>query len=129
VRVEGAAARWDVRRTVYDPDAGFQVTDDRSIGTMSARHLVALLGVRAGREPVCAHVSVGGGLYSMAFGGATLRRAGVAIAAGVEVPTGERGFVQADATVHIITMRDGTPITSMSAVPALSLLIGWAYRF
>jgi hypothetical protein len=96
---------------------------------MSARHLVALVGVRTGRPPACAHVSVGGGFYAIGFRNASLRRAGFAIAAGIEVPTGPHGAIQADATLHLIRIGDGSPITSFSDVPTLSLLIGWAYRF
>jgi hypothetical protein len=37
--------------------------------------------------------------------------------------------MQADATLRLIRIGDGSPITSFSDVPTLSLLIGWAYRF
>lgn len=129
LRIEGASARWDVRQKRYDPDAGFQLIEDRSVGHMATRQLVALVGVRAGRAPACAHVSVGPGLYSMGFRGTSIRRPGIALAAGIEIPTGDRGAVQADVNLHLILTRDGQPITSSTAVPAASLLIGWAYRF
>ena len=128
VRLEGAAARWDVRQTLYDSDGGYDVISERSIDHMTARHLVALVGVRVGRAPTCAHVSAGGGLYSIGLRGASVRRGGVAIAAGMEIPTGSRGAVQIDATLHLIGTRDAPPLAS-TTVPALSLLAGWAYRF
>jgi hypothetical protein len=128
VRLEAATARWDVRQTLHDADAGYRVTTEQSIDHMTARHLLALVGVRTGRAPACAHVSAGGGLYSIGFRGALVRRPGFAIAAGVEIPTGSRGTVQLDATLHLIGSRDAPPIAS-TTVPALSLLAGWAYRF
>jgi len=129
VRLEGAMAHWDVRQTLYDPNAGYQVIDEASIGAMSTRHLVALVGIRTGRPGACAHVSAGGGLYSIGFRDASLRRPGFALAAGIEVPTGRHGAIQADATLHVIRIGDGYPITSFSDAPTLSLLVGWAYRF
>lgn len=128
VRLEGATARWDLRRVRYDTDAAFRVVEETSIDHMTARHFVALVGLRTGRTPVCAHVSAGGGLYSIGFRGTSVRRAGAALAAGIEIPTGSRGVVQLDATVHLIGTRDAPPIAS-TTVPALSLLAGWAYRF
>lgn len=128
VRLEGATARWDLRRIRYDADAGFRVISETSIDNMTARHLVALIGLRTGRAPVCAHVSAGGGLYSIGFRGTSVRRAGVALAAGIEIPTGSRGVVQLDATLHLIGTRDAPQVAS-TTVPALSLLAGWAYRF
>jgi hypothetical protein len=129
VRIEGAGARWDVRETVYDRNAGFQVSGESSLGSMSARHFVALAGIRTGRAPVCAHVSAGGGFYAIGFRNASLRRAGLAMAAGIEVPAGPHGAIQADATLHLMRTGDGQPIATLSAAPTLSLLIGWAYRF
>lgn len=129
LRIEGATARWDVRRTRYDPGAGYRVTDDRSIGSMSARHLVALIGIRTGWPPVCARVSAGGGLYTIAYRNAALHRPGVSLSAGIEAPAGPHGVIQADAVLHVIRTGDGYPITSFADVPTLSLLVGWAYRF
>jgi hypothetical protein len=128
VRLEGATARWDLRRIRYDTDAGFRVISETSLEHMTARHLVALVGLRTGRAPVCAHVSAGGGVYSIGFQGTPVRRAGFALAAGMEIPTGPRGVVQLDATLHLIGTRDAPPIAS-TTVPVLSLLAGWAYRF
>ena len=129
VRIEGAGSRWNVRETIYDPEAGFQVASESSLGSMSARHFVALVGVRAGRAPACAHVSAGGGFYSIGFRSASLRRAGFAISAGIDASTGRHGAIQADATLHLIRTGEGRPITTLTAAPTLSLLIGWAYRF
>jgi hypothetical protein len=127
LRIEGATARWDVRRKSYESD-GRTVTGDTSAGHMSARHLVALVGLRAGRAPVCAHVSAGGGFYALGFRGASIRRPGVSLAAGIELPTGDHGAIQVDAVLHLIRTRDGHPIAS-TTVPALNLLVGWTYRF
>ena len=127
LRIEGATARWDVRYKTYDPN-GSTATADTSVGHMSARHLVALVGVRTGRAPACAHVSAGGGFHAIAFQGATVRRPGAALAAGIEVPTGAHGAFQADVALHLIATRADYPIAS-STVPALNLLVGWAYRF
>lgn len=79
-----------------------------------------------GRAPGCAHVSAGPGLYSIGYQGTSGRRAGFAIAAGMEIPIGSRGAVQLDATVHLIGTSETSPIASAAA---LSLLAGWAYRF
>lgn len=87
VRLEGATARWEVRRIRYDPNGGFRVIDEELIGQITTRHLVAL---------------VGPGLYSIGYQGTSGRRAGFAIAAGMEIPTGSRGAVQLDVTVHLI---------------------------
>jgi len=129
LRIEGATAHWDVRQTRYDADNDYRVTDESSIGSMSARHFVALAGIRTGRPGSCAHVSVGGGLYSISFRNATLRRPGLALAAGIEIPAGRHGAIQVDATLHVISVRDGYPITSYSDALTMSLLVGWAYRF
>ena len=71
---------------------------------------------------------VGGGLYSLTFRDSTLRRPGVSITAGIEVPTGERGAVQVDVQVHIIDTKSRFPVSSSSALAA-ALVAGWAYRF
>lgn len=128
LRVEGSTVRWDVRQTTYDADAGFRAIDETSIGHVTARHLAALIGVRLGHPSVCAHVSAGGGLYSMGFPEAAIRRPGFTIAAGVEIPTGARGAVQLDVALHLVGTRDSRPI-AMSTIPVASLLVGWAYRF
>lgn len=128
VRLEGASARWNVRRRLYAPET-YTVIDDRSVGSLSARHLVALVGIRTGRAPVCAQLSAGGGLHMVGFEDTTLHRVGLALAAGLEAPTGGRGVLQADATIHLIRIGDGAPITNASDALTLSLLVGWTYRF
>jgi hypothetical protein len=127
LRIEAARARWDIRQRTYSPD-DFTVTADESVDHMSARHLVALAGLRLGRAPACAHVSAGGGVYALGFRGESAWRPGASLAAGIELPTGEHGAVQVDAVLHLIGTRDVHPIAS-TAVPALNLLVGWAYRF
>jgi len=127
LRVEAATARWDVRHRLYLSASGETIAD-RSLDRISTRHLVALVGLRTGRAPMCAHVSIGGGLYSFGLPGAIVRRPGFAFGVGMEIPTGEHGAVQLDVGLHLVTTRDAYPITS-SAIPAASLSIGWAYRF
>jgi len=127
VRLEAATSRWNVQRRRYDPDDGFRLIEDVSIGRIATHHLVALAGVGLGRAPACAHVSAGGGLYAFAFRGTSVRRPGFALAAGVEIPVGERGAIQLDGTLHLIA-RDVAPIASFAPL-ALSLLAGWVYRF
>ena len=127
VRIDAATARWDVRQTTYDPN-GFTVTADTSVGHMSARHLVALLGVRTGRAPACAHVAAGGGVYALGFRDASVRRPGASLAAGIEMRTGDHGAIQVDGMLHIIGTRDRYPISGSAAL-ALNLLLGWVYRF
>ncbi len=128
LRVEGAAARWDVRQQRYDPAHDFRVVADASIDRMAARHLVALAGIRTGRAPACAYVGVGGGFHTIGFRETSIRAAGAALSAGVEIPAGAHGAVHLDATLHLIGTRTRDPI-ALSAVPTLSLLAGWAYRF
>ena len=79
VRIEGAASHWDVREKLYDPASGYQPIADRSVASISARDFVALVGVRTGRPPACAHVSAGGGLYSINLGNTALHRTGIAL--------------------------------------------------
>ncbi|MGE3889930.1 MAG: hypothetical protein AB7H81_26210 [Vicinamibacterales bacterium] len=127
LRIETARARWDIRQRTYSPD-DFTVTADESVDHMSARHLVALAGLRLGRPPACAHVSAGGGVHALGFRGESVWRPGASLAAGIELPTGGHGVIQVDAMLHLIGTRDAHPIAS-SAVPSLNLLVGWAYRF
>lgn len=127
LRIEGATARWDVRQVTYGQD-GSTVIADTSVGHMSARHFVALVGLRTGRAPVCAHLSAGGGFYALGFRGMSVRSPGAALAAGIEFPTGEHGAIQVDAVLHLIATRADHPIAS-STVPTLNVLLGWAYRF
>lgn len=127
-RIEGATARWDVRRQLYDPSSGYKLVSDESIDHMSAHHLTAILGLRTGWPPACAFVGAGGGFYSIGFRGAAVRSPGIVFTAGIELPAGQHGAIQLDATLHLIQTRSREPI-AMSTVPTLSLLAGWAYRF
>jgi hypothetical protein len=128
LRIEAGTARWDVRQKTYDPDRSYAVIADRSVGHMTANHLVALVGLWVGREPVCAHVSAGGGIYSLGFRRESIRRIGGAIAAGIGIPTGDRGALQADINLHLIST-DESKLVAGSTVPAASLVVGWVYRF
>jgi hypothetical protein len=128
LRLEGATARWDVRVQRYDPDAGYRVIADESVGHMTSRHFVALVGLTTGRAPACAHVSAGGGFYSIGFRGDAVRSLGLAIGAGMEIRTGSTGAIQLDATVHMIDTRSRDPI-AFSTVDALNLTVGWTHRF
>jgi hypothetical protein len=125
LRLEAARSHWDVSRTVYDPAAGYAVIDERSIGSMSARHLVALIGIPARR---CTYVAAGGGVYSIGFRDASFRSPGFAVATGAELATGARGAIQIDGAVHLIGSRNGQAITS-SDVFNVNIRVGWAYRF
>ena len=69
-----------------------------TVGEIEARQLIALIGRQGGRSPACGYVLAGGGLYSMGIGGTRIRRPGVALTAGIEVPvTGRGAAVQLDA--------------------------------
>jgi hypothetical protein len=129
LRLEAARSRWDVRRTVYDPAAGYAITSDRSIGSMSERHLVALIGMNTTWLGPCAYVAAGGGFYSIGFRDTTLRSPGVALATGLEIPTGAGGAVQLGAALHVINSGNWRPITTNSQVLSFDFLAGWAYRF
>jgi hypothetical protein len=52
----------------------------------------------------------------------------VALTAGIELPTGERGAVQVDVQLHLINTQGRYPI-AFSDVPAASLMVGWSMRF
>ena len=45
------------------------------------------------------------------------------------MPVSQHGAIQADATLHLVRIGAGAPITNMSAMPFLSLVLGWAHRF
>jgi len=128
LRIEGSTARWDVVRETYSPELNYQLVDSRSIGHISVRQIGAAIGLRGGRRPVCGHVLVGGGLYSLTFRDDTLRRPGISFAAGIEVPTGARGVVQVDLQLHIIDTKNQRPVSGSAALAA-GLVAGWAYRF
>jgi len=126
VRVEAAAANWPVVRQTYD--RGLQPTARETVGHVGVRQFVAMIGRQGGRSPVCGYVLAGGGIYSLGFRGATVRRPGVALTAGIELPTGDRGAVQADVQLHLIDTQGRYPI-AFSQVPAASLMVGWSLQF
>jgi hypothetical protein len=125
-RVEAAAANWPVVRQTYDD--GFEPIARDRVGLVSVRQLVGMIGRQGGRPPACGYVLTGGGLYSLGFRGATVRRPGVALTAGMEFPTGERGAIQADLQLHLIN-RDGRYPISFSGALAAGLMVGWSLRF
>jgi hypothetical protein len=126
VRVEASTETWRVERQTYGQD--FQVSAIDTIGHFRVREFVGMIGRQGGRSPVCGYVLGGGGIYALDFRGTTIRRPGVAMTTGVEVPTGERGAVQADVRLHIINTQGRYPIAS-SDVLAASVSVGWSYRF
>jgi hypothetical protein len=124
-RIEGAAANWRVTRQTYD---GFQLTANDTVGHVKERQVVGMIGRQGGRSPVCGYVLAGGGIYSFDYKGARLRRPGVALAVGLEVPTGDRGAIQADVRLDIIDSRARYPIASTTVLGA-SLSVGWSHKF
>jgi hypothetical protein len=128
LRIEGSTAWWEIRRRTYDPEAAFRLVAETSDGRIAARHLVALAGLRRGLSPVCGHVLVGGGLYTIGYPGGAVRHRGVSIAAGIEVPAGRHSVIQADLQLHLIGARNRHP-SAVSLLPSASLLVGWSYRF
>jgi hypothetical protein len=126
VRLEAAAAKWPVVRQTYGDD--FQSTTTETAGHIGVRQIAAMIGRQGGRSPACGYVLAGGGFYSLDFRGAAVRRPGVALTAGMEFPTGERGAVQVDVQLHLINTQARYPI-AFSDVPAASLLVGWSLRF
>ena len=124
-RIEGAAARWRVTRETYD---GFQMTAKETLGHVEARQVAAMIGLQGGRSPVCGYVLAGGGIYSLDYKGAGIRTPGVALATGIEVPTGDRSAVQVDVRLDLIDSRARYPIAS-STVLGASLSVGWSHKF
>ena len=125
-RVEAAAANWPVVRQIYGDD--FQLTATETAGHVGVRQIAAMIGRQAGRSPVCGYVLAGGGFYSLDFRGAAVRRPGVALTAGIEFPTGERGAVQADLQLHLVNTEGRYPIAP-SEVPVAGITVGWSLRF
>lgn len=125
-RIEGAAANWRVTRQTYDER--FQLTANETAGHVEERHIAAMIGRQGGRSPVCGYVLAGGGIYSFDYKGARVQRPGVALAVGLEVPTGDRGAIQADVRLDIIDSRARYPIAS-STVLGASLSVGWSHKF
>lgn len=125
-RVEASAANWPVVRQTYDDD--FRPLARDTVGHVGVRQIVAMIGRQGGRSPVCGYVLAGGGLYSLGFRGATVRRPGVAVTAGMEFPTGERGAIQADLQLHLVNTEGRYPIAP-SEVPVAGITVGWSLRF
>jgi hypothetical protein len=125
-RVEGAAAKWRVTRQTYDDS--FQLISDETVGHVKERQIAAMIGRQGGRSPVCGYVLAGGGIYSLDYKGARIRRPGVALAFGLEVPAGDHGAVQADVRLDLIDSRARYPIAS-STVMGASLSVGWSHKF
>lgn len=125
-RVEAAAANWPVVRQIYGE--GFEPVARDHVGHVGVRQLVGMVGRQGGRSPVCGYVLAGGGLYSLGFRSATVRRPGVALTAGMEFPTGERGAIQADLQLHLVNTEGRYPIAG-STVPAAAIMVGWSLRF
>jgi hypothetical protein len=124
-RIEGAGANWSVTRQTYD---GAQLTTNDTVGHVEERHLAGMIGRQGGRSPVCGYVLAGGGIYSLEYKGARVRRPGVALAFGIEVPTGDHGAIQADVRLDLIDSRARYPIASTTVLGA-SLSVGWSHKF
>jgi len=124
-RIEGAGANWRVARQTYD---GFQQTASATVGHVEERQIVGMIGRQGGRSPVCGYVLGGGGIYSLEYKGAKIHSPGVALAAGIEVPTGDSSAVQVDVRLDLINSRARYPIASTTVMGA-SLLVGWSHKF
>lgn len=128
LRVEASTARWNVVRQTYSPELNYQLTSKTSVGRMTARSIGAAAGLRGGRAPVCWYVLAGGGLHTLGWREATLHRPGLSFTAGIEVPTGQHGRIQADIQLHVIQTNGGYPVSGSGALEGV-IAIGWAYRF
>ena len=124
-RIEGSGANWRVVRHTYE---GVQMTARETLGNVEERHVVGMIGRQGGRSPACGYVLAGGGLYSVGYRGAQVRRPGMALAAGIEVPAGDHGAIQADIRLDVIDSRARYPISSTSILSA-SLSVGWSHKF
>jgi hypothetical protein len=124
-RIEGAAANWRVTRQTYD---GVQLTSNDTVGHVESRQVAGMIGRQGGRRPACGYVLAGGGIYSLEYKGARVWRPGVALAFGLEVPTGDHGAIQADVRLDLIDSRARYPISS-TTVMAASLSVGWSHKF
>jgi hypothetical protein len=124
-RIEGAAANWRVTRQTYD---GPQLTANDTVGHVEERHIAGMIGRQGGRSPICGYVLAGAGIFSLDYKGARVRRPGVALAFGLEVPTGDHGAIQADVRLDLIDSRARYPIASTTVLGA-SLSVGWSHKF
>jgi len=125
-RVEASRANWRVERQIYGE--GFQVVGSDTAGHVEARQLVGMVGRQGGRRPACGYVLAGGGIYSLSYQDASLRRPGFALAAGIEVATGDHGAIQVDVQLNIIDTQSRPPVSGSAALAA-SLTAGWSFRF
>src|SRR5262249_52798527 len=97
-------------------------------GRMAMRQVVASVGLAAGRPPLCAHVLVGAGLYSLDYREVTGRTSGFSLSAGIDVAARNHSVFQADLHFHMVDTPNGVPIGS-SKILVAALTVGWAYRF
>ena len=125
-RVEVSGANWPVERQRYGDD--FQLISKDTVGEIEARQIIALIGRQGGRSSACGYVLAGAGIYSIGLEGRGVRRPGVALTAGIEVPVTGRGAVQLDAQVHMIGAATTDRIASRGALAA-SISVGWSHRF
>ena len=127
--LEAARSQWDVRRKVYDPAAGHALTSDGSIGSISDRSLMGMIGIRFPWKGICTNVAVGGGLHSTSFRDSTYYSPSYGFQAGLEFPAGARGVLQLGIDLHVINSRNWKTIATSSEVLTMKAGIGWAYRF
>jgi hypothetical protein len=128
VRLEGSTTWWSVLRRTYSTEKNHGVVDSARVGRMAMRQVVASVGVAGGRYPLCAHLMVGGGRYSLGYRRAAFRHRGWSITGGLEVPAGRHGVLQTDVHFHLIDSPSGYPMSS-SRILVAGLTAGWAYRF
>lgn len=126
-RVEGSTSSWHLERQIYSADLR-DVIATENIGDLRVRQIVASVGRQGGRAPACAYVLAGGGLYSLAYKGASFYSPGLALTAGIEFPGGPRAAIQVDIELHMINTRSHYPVGSSTTLGA-SLAAAWAYRF
>ena len=124
-RVDVSGANWPLERRSYGDDG--EVIDRDTVGQIEARQIVASIGRQGGRGASCGYVLAGGGLYSFAIERTHVRRRGLALTGGIEIPVGGRGAVQLDAQVHMISL-SGHPLVSAGALAA-NISVGWSHRF
>jgi hypothetical protein len=126
-RLQAGLARWRLERQTYSPDLQ-RVTATETTGRIQVREIVGLVGRQVGRPPVCAYVLAGGGLYSLSHEDTSHRNPGYALTAGIEIPAGPHGAVQADVQLHVIRTGERFPVASTAVLDG-RLSVGWLYRF
>jgi hypothetical protein len=125
-RLEVSGANWRVDRQVFG--AGSDLVAIETMGHVEARQILASVGRQVGYSPACGYVLVGGGLFSLDVEGTRVRRPGLALTAGIEMPVTDRGALQFEAQVHVIRTDSRPPIASSDALAA-SISFGWLHRF